>query len=44
MITGLANNAMHQTRRVGASASRPIVEVRLAGDCECSTGAAGAEI
>ena len=31
-----SNNAMHQTRRGGAVASRPVVEARLAGDCECS--------
>jgi hypothetical protein len=33
------NNAMHQTRREGvALAPRrgPVVEARLAGDCECS--------
>ena len=37
-ITRPSNNAMHQTRRGGAAASRPVVETRLAGDCECSTG------
>ena len=33
-----SNNAMHQTRREGAAGSlrrRPVVEARLAGDCEC---------
>ncbi len=35
---GPHNNAMHQTRRGGAVASRPVVEARLAGDCECCTG------
>ena len=30
---------MHQTRRGGAVASRPVVEARLAGDCECWAGA-----
>ena len=34
-ITVPSNNAMHQTRRGGAVASRPVVEARLAGDCEC---------
>ena len=34
-MKGLSNNAMHQTRREGAVASRPVVEARLAGDCEC---------
>jgi len=37
-ITVPSNNAMHQTRRGGAVASRPVVEARLAGDCECCTG------
>ncbi len=26
------NKALHQTRRVGAAASRPVVEARLAGE------------
>jgi hypothetical protein len=29
------NNGLHQTRRVGAAASRPVVEARLAGEAEC---------
>jgi hypothetical protein len=36
-ITSLDNNGLHQTRRVGAAASRPVVEARLAGEAECST-------
>ena len=32
------NNALHQTRRRGVAASRPVVEGRLAGERECSTG------
>ena len=36
--TGLANNGLHQTRREGAAASRPVVEARLAGEAGCSTG------
>ncbi len=38
MITPVArayNNALHQTRRGGAAASRPVVEARLAGEREC---------
>ena len=31
-ITVLANNGLHQTRREGAVASRPVVEARLAGE------------
>ena len=34
------NKALHQTRRVGAAASRPVVEARLAGEAGCSTGLA----
>ena len=34
----LSNNALHLTRRGGAVASRPVVEARLAGERECSTG------
>ena len=37
------NNALHQTRRGGAVASRPVVEARLAGERECSAGRNGAE-
>ena len=33
------NNGLHQTRRVGVAASRPVVEARLAGEAGCSTGA-----
>ena len=29
------NNALHQTRRGGAAASRPIVEARPAGEAKC---------
>ena len=32
------NNGLHQTRREGAAASRPVVEARLAGEAGCSTG------
>ena len=35
------NNGLHQTRRGGAAASRPVVEARLAGEAECSTGTGG---
>ncbi len=38
MITGLPNKALHQTRRGGAAASRPVVEARLAGEGRCWTG------
>jgi len=41
------NNAMHQTRRGGAAGflrRRPIVEARLAGDCECCAVPGGMEI
>ena len=40
-ITGLSNNALHQTRRGGAVASRPVVEARLAGERGCWAGLAG---
>ena len=33
------NNGLHQTRRGGAVASRPVVEARLAGEAGCSTDA-----
>ena len=36
----LSNNALHLTRRRGVAASRPVVEGRLAGERECSTGVA----
>ena len=29
------NNGLHQTRRGGAAAVRPVVEARLAGEAEC---------
>ena len=32
----LYNKALHQTRRGGAAASRPVVEARLAGEGRCS--------
>ena len=35
-ITGASNNGLHQTRRGGAVASRPVVVARLAGEAECS--------
>ena len=34
----LDNNALHQTKRVGAPASQAVVEARFAGERECSTG------
>ncbi len=34
------NNGLHQTRRGGAAASRPVVEARLAGEAECWAGEA----
>ena len=36
------NNALQLTRRVGAAASRPVVEARLAAERECSTGSSEA--
>ena len=36
--TMASNKCMHQTGRVGAAASRPVVEARPAGDARCSTG------
>ena len=33
-----SNNGLHQTRRGGAVASRPVVEARLAGEAGCWTG------
>ena len=39
-ITGLSNNGLHQTRRGGAAASRPVVEARLAGEAGCCADAA----
>ena len=38
-MSGPSNNGLHQTRRVGAAASRPVVDARLAGEAECSTDA-----
>ena len=38
------NKALHQTRRGGAAASRPIVEARLAGEGWCSTNAVGSSL
>ena len=35
--TAPANNGLHQTRRGGAVASRPVVEARLAGEAGCWT-------
>ena len=35
-----ANKALHQTRRGGAVASRPVVEARLAGEGRCCAGIA----
>ena len=37
-IKGPSNKALHQTRRGGVAASRPVVEARLAGEGWCSTG------
>ncbi len=39
--SGLYNNGLHQTRREGAVASRPIVEARLAGEAECCAHVGG---
>jgi len=36
-MNGQPNKALHQTRRGGAAASRPVVEARLAGERRCST-------
>jgi len=41
-ITELHNKGLHQTRRGGAVASRPVVEARLAGEARCSTDKAWA--
>jgi hypothetical protein len=35
-----SNKGLHQTRRGGAAASRPVVEARLAGEARCSAGLA----
>ena len=35
IITGLHNNALQLTRRVGVPASRAVVEARLAAEREC---------
>jgi hypothetical protein len=43
MARVLHNKALHQTRRVGAAASRPVVEARLAGEGRCCTGLGMAE-
>ncbi len=37
-MTALPNNGLHQTRRGGVAASRPVVEARLAGEAKCCTG------
>ena len=37
-MTGPYNNALHQPRRRGVAASRPVVEGRLAGERECYAG------
>jgi hypothetical protein len=37
------NKALHQTRRGGAVASRPVVEARLAGEGRCCAGRSGGE-
>ena len=37
-MTGRYNNALHQTRRRGVAAARPVVEGRLAGERECCAG------
>ena len=34
---GPHNKALHQTKRVGAAASRPVIEARFAGEGRCST-------
>ncbi len=34
-MTALPNNGLHQTRRGGVAASRPVVEARLAGEAKC---------
>jgi hypothetical protein len=35
------NKALHQTRRGGAAASRPVVEARLAGERQCYADSPG---
>ena len=40
-ISGLANKALHQTKRVGAPAAQAVVEARFAGEGRCCTGVAG---
>ena len=40
---GPYNNALHQTRRVGVAATRPVVEARLAGEGKCWTGLRGCQ-
>ncbi len=40
----LANKALHQTRRGGVAAARPVVEARLAGEGRCWTGPCGASM
>jgi len=37
------NKALHQTRRGGVAASRPIVEARLAGEGRCYPGSRAAK-
>ena len=36
-MNGPYNNALHQTKRVGAPASQAVVEARFAGERECYT-------
>jgi hypothetical protein len=38
ILVAPSNKGLHQTRRGGAAASRPVVEARLAGEAWCSTG------
>ncbi len=36
-MSALPNKGLHQTRRGGVAATRPVVEARLAGEARCST-------
>ncbi len=38
--SALPNKGLHQTRRGGVAASRPVVEARLAGEAQCCADAA----
>ena len=40
----LANNGLHQTRRGGVAAARPVVEARLAGEAGCSPDVAASQL